>query len=110
LRRWCIESDLGSAVLKARQVLYPVLRKRLNQTFLSNEFPLLALAKFHVVDQFVRNGGKAHIDQLLLTNLNYEWQGNSERRARAFYLFTDLPVTPWAARSERNNRLRFSPF
>jgi hypothetical protein len=29
---------------------------------------------------FVRNGGKAHIDQLLLTNLNYEWQRNSERR------------------------------
>jgi hypothetical protein len=84
LRRWCIESDLGSAVLKARQVLYPVLRKRLNQTFLSNEFPLLALAKFHVVDQFVRNGGKAHIDQLLLTNLNYEWQGNSERGRECF--------------------------
>jgi hypothetical protein len=32
---------------------------------------------------FVRNGGKAHIDQLLLTNLNYEWQGNSERRVSA---------------------------
>jgi hypothetical protein len=85
LRRLCIESDLGSAVLKARQALYPVLRKRLNQTFLSNEFPLLALAKFHVVDHFCPQWGKAHIDQLLLTNLNYEWQRNSERCVRAFY-------------------------
>jgi hypothetical protein len=33
---------------------------------------------------FVRNGGKAHIDQLLLTNLNYEWQGNSERARERF--------------------------
>jgi hypothetical protein len=37
---------------------------------------------------FVRNGGKAHIDQLLLTNLNYEWQGNSERRVSACKLFS----------------------
>ena len=39
---------------------------------------------------FVRNGGKAHIDQLLLTNLNYEWQRNSERRESVLplHLFT----------------------
>jgi hypothetical protein len=33
---------------------------------------------------FVRNGGKAHIDQLLLTNLNYEWQRNGEYAQERF--------------------------
>ena len=41
---------------------------------------------------FVRNGGKAHIDQLLLTNLNYEWQGCTERRGRACNHFTLLAL------------------
>jgi hypothetical protein len=51
---------------------------------------------------FVRNGGKAHIDQLLLTNLNYEWQGHRPAHK------TFLPVTPGAARAKRNNLLRLS--